>query len=110
SSESWLLCPKYSATPLQNAVTVFTDAGRKSRKASIMWQEQGQWHHEIMSGLPHNTLQTLELLAIIRAFCLWLHTPLNIISDSLHVVGIVQRKEDAAIRETTNPCLTQLFV
>ncbi|NXF84411.1 PO113 protein, partial [Sclerurus mexicanus] len=106
----WLLCPKYSAKPLQNAVTVFTDAGRKSKKASITWHEQGQWHHKIINGLPHDTLQTLELLAIVTAFCLWLRVPLNLISDSLYAVGIVQRIEDAAIRETINPRLTQLFV
>ncbi|KFP00857.1 hypothetical protein N300_14977, partial [Calypte anna] len=53
--------------------------------------------------------QTLELLAVIWA----LHTfeePVNIVSDSLYVVGVVSRIEDAVIKEVNNLRLGILFI
>jgi len=38
----WLVIPKLSRAPLQNAITVFMDAGRKSRKAVATWCEVTQ--------------------------------------------------------------------
>ena len=32
---SWLRIPKRSETPLQNAITAYTDAGQKSRTAAV---------------------------------------------------------------------------
>lgn len=50
SSQTWLSWPKYSETPLTNAVTIFTDAGRKPQKSALTWNEQGQWNHILIEG------------------------------------------------------------
>ncbi|KFV04736.1 hypothetical protein N340_12039, partial [Tauraco erythrolophus] len=55
------------------------------------------------------SLQTLELSAVCWALANWDQEPLNIVSDSLYVVGVVQRIEDSILRCTTNPRLGQLF-
>ncbi|NXI07374.1 POK19 protein, partial [Irena cyanogastra] len=109
SSHSWIPLPKRSKAPLPNAVTVFTDAGRKSRRAAMTWQEQGQWHHVLIEAQEKDSLQTLELTAIVHAFSKWIHEPLNVLSDSLYAVGIAQRIEDALLRDTQNPRLGCLF-
>ncbi|KFP70725.1 hypothetical protein N310_11450, partial [Acanthisitta chloris] len=53
--------------------------------------------------------QTLELLAVIWAMSN-LNQPLNVVSDSLYVVGVVSRIEDADIKETNNQRLYELFL
>ena len=40
----------------------------------------------------------------------WNNTPVNIVSDSLYVVGVVQRTEDALLRETKNQHLGEMFI
>lgn len=44
----WLVIPKLSRAPLQNAITVFMDAGQKSGKAVAMWCEDQQWRHRFL--------------------------------------------------------------
>ncbi|RLV97015.1 hypothetical protein DV515_00012212 [Chloebia gouldiae] len=61
-------------------------------------------------GDVEDSLQTLELKAIGWAFQTWNKEPLNVVSDSLYVVGVVQRIEDALLRRTQNQHLGELFL
>lgn len=106
---TWIVKPKRSETPLPNAVTAFTDAGKKSRRAAITWTEDGVWHHHILTDVPGDSPQTLELAAVVWAVLRWLDQPLNVVTDSLYVAGVLHRIEDARIRETKNPRLNDLF-
>jgi len=101
--------PKLSRTLLQNAITVFTDAGRKSRKAVVTWCEDQQWQHTLLQAQPGNSLQTLKLSAEVWAFLNWPLQPLNVVSDSLYVVGLVEGVEDARVRELSNQRLYELL-
>ncbi|NXT35776.1 POK8 protein, partial [Pelecanoides urinatrix] len=94
----WMPLQKITVQPLSAALTVFTDAGKKSHKAVCTWQKNGAWHHHYIFGAKDDSLQTLELKAVLWALVTWLSQPLNIVSDSLYVVGIVQLIEDAVIR------------
>ncbi|KAF1660131.1 hypothetical protein FQA23_0000563, partial [Aptenodytes patagonicus] len=109
-NKSWIVTPKRSVQPLPGAVTVFTDAGRRSKTAAITWKEGPQWKHHILSAQPGDSLQILELFAVVWAFLKWQHVPLNIVSDSLYVVGIANRIEDASLREVKNHRLSSLLV
>ncbi|KFZ57514.1 hypothetical protein N338_10791, partial [Podiceps cristatus] len=55
------------------------------------------------------SLQTLELKAIVWTFEHWPHDPVNVVADSLYVVGVVQRLERAMIKEPSNQLLFELF-
>ncbi|NXK70090.1 PO113 protein, partial [Sylvietta virens] len=105
---NWITRPLQSETPLPAATTAFTDAGRKSRKAVVVWYQDDQWYQHILTAAPDDSLQTLELLAVLWALAN-LNGPLNIVSDSVYVVGIVSRIEDASIRCTQNARLHHLL-
>ncbi|NWU60136.1 POK6 protein, partial [Dromas ardeola] len=109
-NKNWIIKPKRSTQPLPEALTVFTDAGRRSQTAAITWKEGPQWKHKILRAQPRDSLQTLELFAVVWAFLEWQHVPLNIVSDSLYVVGIANRIEDASLREVKNERLSSLLV
>ncbi|NXL94885.1 POK11 protein, partial [Alectura lathami] len=66
---------------------------------ACIWQEQGSWKHHLIQGRPGDSLQTLEFAAVLWALTNWSETPLNIVSDSLYVVGIVWRSERATLKE-----------
>ncbi|NWR31335.1 PO113 protein, partial [Tachuris rubrigastra] len=97
----WVEEPKLSKIPLPQGLTVYTDAGRKSKTAAITWQEYSQWSHKIIQGLPEDSLQTLELTAVIWALNEF-QRPVNVITDSLYVVGIVQRIEESLVKVVQN--------
>ncbi|NXW95882.1 POK6 protein, partial [Alopecoenas beccarii] len=99
SNQGWLCIPKRSTQPLVNARTIFTDAGKRSRKAAVTWKEEGEWSHKILDACPEDSLQTLELLAVVWAMTTWLHEPVNVITDSLYVANVTSRIEDAEIKE-----------
>ncbi|NXM92795.1 PO113 protein, partial [Oenanthe oenanthe] len=96
-------------TPIANATTAFTDAGKKSRRAAIVWKEKEEWKQQILEATPEDSLQTLELLAVTWAVT-HLDGPLNVVSDSLYVVGVVCRIEDASVKEVSNRRLYELFL
>ncbi|NXE44121.1 PO113 protein, partial [Ptilorrhoa leucosticta] len=107
--QNLILIPKRSLTLLPNAVTVFTDAGKKSRTAVATWKDkQNQWCHQLMHASPSDSLQTLELMAVVWTMA-YFDEPLNIVSDSLYVVRVCERIEDADIKEVNNPRLYALF-
>lgn len=88
---------------------MFTNAGKKSQRAAVTWQVQGQWCHQILEAEPGDSLQTLELAAVVWAFKRGLTVKLNVVSDSLYVAGIVERIEDARIRDISNRRLFELL-
>ncbi|NXO74693.1 POK6 protein, partial [Phainopepla nitens] len=105
----WICKPLRSDTPIPHAVTAFTDAGRRSRTAAIVWKKEETWQQKIIPALPEDNLQTLELLAVVWAV-IHFPGPLNVVSDSLYVVGVVSRIEDACIKEVQNRRLYDLFL
>ncbi|KFV43486.1 hypothetical protein N341_01046, partial [Tyto alba] len=50
-----------------------------------------------------------ELPAVVWAFGTWNEERINVVTDSLYVAGVVQRIEDAQIKDTRNLRLGQLF-
>ncbi|KFR06524.1 hypothetical protein N306_05127, partial [Opisthocomus hoazin] len=52
----------------------------------------------------------LELTDVVWALTNWLNEPLNVVTDSLYVAGIVPQIPDALLRETVNPRLGKLFI
>lgn len=101
--------PYRSEVPVEG-LTVFTDAGRKSKRAAIAWYDNNQWNHQLLTGHTADSLQTLELRAVLWAFQRWPDKPLNVISDSLYVVGTVQRLERAMIKSLKNNTLYMLLM
>ncbi|KAK4811131.1 hypothetical protein QYF61_019762 [Mycteria americana] len=106
----WIQRSKVSNNPLPDGVTVYTDAGKRLRRAACVWKEGDNWKQYVMEGQPQDSLQTLELTAVIWALTNWINIPLNVVTDSMYVAGIVPRLEDALLRETTNPRLGSLFI
>ncbi|NXF71695.1 POK11 protein, partial [Sclerurus mexicanus] len=94
--------PLYSSVPLEDAMTVFTVGSGNTGK---LWSA-GRWEHDIhqVQGSP----QVAELSAVLRAFQLFKQS-LNIVSDSKYVVGVVQRLENAYLKEINHPVLAHLF-
>ncbi|NXI44117.1 POK19 protein, partial [Galbula dea] len=105
--QRWIQQPKVVQKPLEG-LTVFTDAGKQQKKAACTWQEGSSWKSHTMDGDVHDSLQTLELTAVAWALTRWHDQALNIVSDSLYVVGIVQRIEDVLIKPPINQRLCQL--
>ncbi|TRZ12021.1 hypothetical protein HGM15179_015084 [Zosterops borbonicus] len=107
--QQWLSKPLRSEQPIPEAITVFTDAGKKSQKAAITWQQGNEWREVILSAEEGDSLQTLELSAVE-----WVMTnlsePVNIVTDSLYVAGIVQRIEGSEIRQVDNKRLGNLLI
>ncbi|NXR04288.1 POK19 protein, partial [Sagittarius serpentarius] len=106
----WIEKPKVQQTPLGDGLVVYTDAGKRQRQAGCVWNHNGQWQKKLIQGQAGDTLQTLELTAVVWALINSLDTPINIITDSLYVAGIVPRIQDALLRDTANPRLGQLFL
>uniref|UniRef100_A0A8C3KF80 RNA-directed DNA polymerase n=1 Tax=Calidris pygmaea TaxID=425635 RepID=A0A8C3KF80_9CHAR len=106
----WIVKPMRSSQPIPQALTAFTDAGRRSRTAAVTWKDGQRWQHQILQAQQGDSLQTLELFAVVWAFIRWRNVPLNIVTDSLYVAGIANRIEDASLRELKNQRLTELLV
>ncbi|NWZ83900.1 POK19 protein, partial [Poecile atricapillus] len=96
--------------PLPGVSTVFTDAGKKSRTAAATWQNsEGQWNHHIILAQKEDTLQTLELVAVVWVLVQF-KGPVNVVTDSLYVAGVSERIEKADIKEVKSPRLYELFL
>ncbi|NXA98840.1 POK19 protein, partial [Melanocharis versteri] len=109
SNQEGIALPKKSERPLPNAVTVFTDAGKKSRRAAATWEENRVWKHQLLMAEKGDSLQTLELAAVVWAFGRWSAEALNVISDSMYVTGVVARIENARIKDCQNKRLFDLL-
>ncbi|RLV62914.1 hypothetical protein DV515_00018815 [Chloebia gouldiae] len=104
----WVAKPLRSEQPILGGLTAFTDAGKKSRKAAVTWKEGPKWKHKTLEATPTDTLQTLELFAVVWALS-HLTEPLNVVTDSYYVAGVAQRIEDASIKEVQNKRLYELL-
>ncbi|RMC03572.1 hypothetical protein DUI87_19747 [Hirundo rustica rustica] len=107
--QKWMLVPKRSDRPILGALTVYTDAGTISCKAAITWQKEGSWEKKVLSAEEADTLQTLELFAVVWAISHF-REPINVVTDSLYVAGVVAQIEDAFIKEVRNQRLYQLLM
>jgi len=47
---------------------------------------------------------------VVWALTNWLNEPLNVVTNSLYVAGVVPRVADALLREAVNPVLGKLFI
>lgn len=101
--------PRRSNSPV-SGLTVFTDAGKKSKRAVVTWCLNGQWHSKVLNGVLQDSLQTLELRAVVWAFQNWQNEPINVVSDSMYVVGTVMRLERSMLRSLRNSVLYQLLL
>ncbi|RMB88513.1 hypothetical protein DUI87_35090 [Hirundo rustica rustica] len=63
----------------------------------------------MLSAKEADTLQTLELFAVVWAISHF-REPINVVTDSLYVAGVVARIEDAFIKEVRNQRLYQLLM
>ncbi|NXU64611.1 POK18 protein, partial [Horornis vulcanius] len=97
--------PKITSKPVKDGITVFTDAGKQRRVAACTWKKDNNWEHHIIQGQPSDSLQIAEFAAVAWTLSNWLSEPLNVISDSLYVVGVVARIEDALRKPFMNQCL-----
>ncbi|XP_055561459.1 uncharacterized protein LOC129735658 [Falco cherrug] len=61
----WIARPLRSKRPAEGP-TVFTDAGRKMKKAVRVWQSDNQWQKQVITAEPGDNLQTLELKAAVE--------------------------------------------
>lgn len=105
----WMQKPLRSKSPLEDAQTVFTDAGKRSRRAAVTWIACGEWHHHLLEAVPGDSLQTLELAAVVWAMGKWREETINIVTDSLYVAGVLHRIEDSQIKDVKQLRLGELF-
>ncbi|NXC65312.1 POK18 protein, partial [Aleadryas rufinucha] len=84
------------------------DAGKKSMRAAATWQDAGEWKHQILEAVPGDSLQTLELRAVVWALSNF-QDPVNVVADSAYVVGVTRRIEHACIKEVNNKVLGKLL-
>ncbi|NWU26674.1 POK8 protein, partial [Dyaphorophyia castanea] len=103
------LAPKelQSRRPLK-ALTVFTDASGASHKSVLIWRDPQtqRWESDVetVEGSP----QVAELAAVVRAFERF-PEPVNVVTDSAYVAGVVSRAEHAVLKEVQNPKIFELL-
>ncbi|RMC21764.1 hypothetical protein DUI87_02633 [Hirundo rustica rustica] len=100
-------CEKRSRRPLK-ALTVFTDTSRASHKSVMTWRnpQTQRWEADVefVEGSP----QVAELAAVVRAFEKF-SEPINLVTDSAYVAGVVSRAEQAVLKEIDNEHLFRLL-
>ncbi|TRZ12014.1 hypothetical protein HGM15179_015077 [Zosterops borbonicus] len=93
-------CEKRSQRRLK-AITVYTDVSGASHKSVMTWRNaQTQlWEADVefVEGSP----QMAELAAMVRTFEKF-SEPINLVTDSAYVVGVVSRAEQAVLKEIEN--------
>ena len=82
--------------------TVFTDGSGKTGKAAMVWYDGHQWWNKIeyQEGSP----QIVELRAMVMVFQHF-SCPVNVVTDSAYVAGLVQRLDKAALGQVNNETL-----
>ncbi|RMC21521.1 hypothetical protein DUI87_02387 [Hirundo rustica rustica] len=108
-NEEFHLIPreKRSRRPLK-ALTVFPDASGASHKSVMTWRnpQTQRWEADVefVEGSP----QVAELAAVVRAFEKF-SEPINLVTDSAYVAGVVSRAEQAVLKEIDNEHLFRLL-
>ncbi|NWI72511.1 POK11 protein, partial [Dryoscopus gambensis] len=107
--EEFHLAPhkKRSHRPLK-AVTVFTDASGAFRKSVMTWRnpQTQQWEADV--EFVEGSSQVAELAAVVRALEKF-SEPINLVTDSVYVAGIVSRVEQAVLTDSENERLFRLL-
>ncbi|OWK64025.1 Endogenous retrovirus group K member 8 Pol protein [Lonchura striata] len=105
------LAPKSfkSKTPIKGALTVFTDGSGKSHKSVITWKDPDSQKWESDIQIVEGSPQIAELAAVVRAFKKF-QQPLNLVTDSAYVAGIVERAEHALLKDISNKKLFHLLL
>uniref|UniRef100_A0A8U8BEH6 ribonuclease H n=1 Tax=Geospiza parvula TaxID=87175 RepID=A0A8U8BEH6_GEOPR len=95
--------PRISEEPL-DGITVFTDGSGKTHKSVIAWMNSAtaEWDSNVETG--QGSPQIVELAAVVRVFQLF-KQPLNLVTDSAYVAGVVKRLEGSLLKETSNEVL-----
>ncbi|RMC16664.1 hypothetical protein DUI87_06603 [Hirundo rustica rustica] len=92
-NEEFHLIPreKRSRRPLK-ALTVFTDAFGVSHKSVMTWRNPQTQHWEADVEFVERSPQVAELATLMRAFEKF-SEPINLVTDSAYVAGVVSRAE-----------------
>ena len=108
-NEEFHLIPreKRSRRPLK-ALTVFTDASGTSHKSVMTWRNPQTQHWEADVEFVEGSPQVAELAAVVRAFEKF-SEPINLVTDSAYVAGVVSRAEQAVLKEVDNEQLFRLL-
>ncbi|NXI06316.1 POK11 protein, partial [Pachycephala philippinensis] len=103
------LAPKelQSQTPLK-ALTVFTDGSGGSHKSVMTWNDPRTQMWESDVQMVEGSPQIAELAAMVRVFERF-EEPINLVTDSAYVVGVITRAEHALLKEVPNPKLYSLL-
>ncbi|KAL2307733.1 hypothetical protein Nmel_000709, partial [Mimus melanotis] len=83
AKQQWLQQPKVKTQPAEGIV-VYTDAGRGTKEAVCTWKEKSGWKAHVLDRQESDSLQTLELAAVMWALTRRRKEKLNIVSE-LHV-------------------------
>ncbi|NXA91911.1 POK11 protein, partial [Melanocharis versteri] len=103
-SERFKLAPKVmrSAKPL-DALMIFTDGSGVSHKSVMTWRDPqtSNWEKDVqvVEGSP----QIAELATVVTAFERFPDRPINIVTDSAYMAGVVERAEHVLLKEVSNP-------
>ncbi|RMC22209.1 hypothetical protein DUI87_00520 [Hirundo rustica rustica] len=108
-NEEFHLIPreKRSRRPLK-ALTVFMDASGASHKSVMTWRNPQTQHWEADVEFVEGSPQVAELAAVVRAFEKF-SEPINLVTDSAYVAGVVSRAEQAVLKEIDNEHLFRLL-
>ncbi|RMB92585.1 hypothetical protein DUI87_30894 [Hirundo rustica rustica] len=108
-NEEFHLIPreKRSRRPLK-ALTVFTDASGASHKSVMTWRNPQTQRSEVDVEFVEGSPQVAELAAVVRAFEKF-SEPINLVTDSAYMAGVVSRAEQAVLKEIDNEHLFRLL-
>lgn len=108
NEEFHLIAPeKRSRRPLK-ALTVYTDASGASHKSVMTWRNPQTQHWEADVEFVAGSPQIAELAAVVRAFEKF-SEPINLVTDSAYVAGVVSRAEQAVLKEIGDGQLHRLL-
>ncbi|RMC21002.1 hypothetical protein DUI87_01858 [Hirundo rustica rustica] len=108
-NEEFHLIPheKRSHRPLK-ALTLFTDMSGASHKSVMTWRNPQTQHWEADVEFVEGSPQVDELAAVVRAFEKF-SEPINLVTDSAYVAGVVSRAEQAVLEDIENKHLFKLL-
>ncbi|KAF4795800.1 endogenous retrovirus group K member 11 Pol protein-like protein [Turdus rufiventris] len=90
--------PVRSWRPLK-ALTLFMDESGASHKSVMTWRNPKTQHWEADVEFVEGSPQVAELAAVVRAFEKF-SEPINLVTDSAYVAGVVPRAEQAVLKLT----------
>lgn len=95
--------------PIVGAQTLLTDASGKTGRYGYACLQEGIWQASIHNR-SNVSVQVLELQAVVNALTDFSKEPVNLITDSLYVAGIINRIECASIGHVNNANIAALLL